>query len=579
MNTSAATLSEVRAPRPRAALLGRSAVAWLAFMTFGLLALLVVLLVSPGRSYVGLYVNDLMVFYDGAHRILSGQVPNRDFHTPLGLLAYLLPAFGLWLGGSLGAMAPLATALFALMLAGPLFYVSASRLPFPYAVLFVAYVAMLAVAPINPGGSWLDPTFAMFYNRFGWAALSALFLMALPRIRPGFGGTALDAVCAAWLAIVLFYLKLSYAAVGAAFLLALLALPSCRRFAALALLGAGLAMLLVEAFWRGTGAYLADAVNAAHVTGAVRGGVFQMALLVGRNLPQGVACAAALVVGLMRRTRAIYLLASVAMGVCGLLLLNQNAQDAEIPVLLPAALVAILGPAAPASDAPSSDARAASTRSTALLIFVILALPGLTNAALGLRYFRHELRRMPPDRESVAELDGVVTHEGVFVPGDARPPLGVPVGVLEQAMRSGVAETSTLTLLRQVRSRQPLAQSEYIATLKDGADALRADPRLAGPVYTFDLQNPFNAMLGRRPPKGDASWNHYGRTFNEHIFLKPEQALADVQIIMDPKDPMEMYSEHFLLKNYGQYISTNFRPAAETTYWRIYKRVAGEAYP
>jgi hypothetical protein len=570
VSADAATVAQPRAPDLAAALNGRAVVAWLALLTFALVALLSGLLVAPHRSYVGLYVNDLMVFYDGAHRILSGQIPNRDFHTPLGLLAYLLPAFGLWLGGSLGAMAPLATALFALMLAGPLFYVSATRLPVPFAALFVPYVAILVIAPVNPGGSWLEPTFAMFYNRFCWAALSVLFALALPRIR-GFGGTALDAACAGWLAVILFYLKLSYAAVGVAFLLGLLVLPNSRRFAALALIGASLALALVEAFWRGTGAYLADAVSAAHVAGAVRGGLYQLAILIVHNLPQGSVYAAALVVGFVRRTRPLYLLASLAMAISGLLLLNQNAQDSEIPVLLPAALVAVLGPASSAAGAAAQRVGLA-----AMLLFAILALPGLTNGAFGLRYFRHELKRPTDARDMVAELDGVVTHEGVFMPGDlAWPPLGAP-GSVVQAMRAGVIDTRVFNLARQVRSRQPLSQSEYIATLQDGAAALRADPRLAGPVYTFDLQNPFNAMLGRRPPRGDASWNHYMRTFDEHIFLKPEQALQDVQIIMDPKDPMEMYSEYFLMKNYKSYVSEHFRPVAETTYWRIYQRDPGK---
>jgi hypothetical protein len=575
VSTDAASVARSNGARLAAALNGRAVVVWLAVLTFALLALLIGLLVSPQRSFVALYVNDLMVFYDGAHRILSGQIPNRDFHTPLGLLAYLLPAFGLWLGGSLGAMAPLATALFAVMLAGPLFYVSATRLPVPFAALFVPYVAILVIAPINPGGSWLEPTFAMFYNRFCWAALSVLFTLALPRIRPVAGGAALDAACAAWLAVILFYLKLSYAAVGAAFLVGLLVLPSCRRFAALALVGAGLALALVEAFWRGTGAYLADAVNAAHVTGAVRGGLYQLAILIVHNLPQGGAYAAALVVGVVRRTRPLYLLGSVAMAICGLLLLDQNAQDSEIPVLLPATLVAVLGPAAPRAGAPAAQP----VGLTAFLLFAILALPNLANGALGLRYFRHELKRPPDERDMVAQLDGVVTHEGVFLPGDAGwPHLGAPASIA-QAMRSGFVDTSVFNLARQIRSRQPLAQSEYIVTLEDGAAALRADPRLAGPVYTFDLQNPFNAMLGRRPPRGDNSWNHFQRTFNQHVFLKPEQALGDVQIIMDPKDPMDLYSEVFLMNDYKEYIAKNFRPVRETTYWRIYQRDPGKNSP
>src|SRR5438270_3090782 len=65
-----------------------------------------VLLAAPGQTVSARYLNDLMVFLDGGHRIVSGQIPNRDFHTPLGPLVSLLPAAGLLLTGSRGAAMP-----------------------------------------------------------------------------------------------------------------------------------------------------------------------------------------------------------------------------------------------------------------------------------------------------------------------------------------------------------------------------------------------------------------------------------------------------------------------------------------
>ena len=66
------------------------------------------LLAGPGRTVTTAYVNDLFIFLDGAHRVASGQVPNRDFHTALGPLVYYIPAAGLLLSGHLGAAMPLA---------------------------------------------------------------------------------------------------------------------------------------------------------------------------------------------------------------------------------------------------------------------------------------------------------------------------------------------------------------------------------------------------------------------------------------------------------------------------------------
>ena len=39
------------------------------------------LLIIPGGTVVAKHLNDLFIFLDGAHRIVSGQVPNRGFHA------------------------------------------------------------------------------------------------------------------------------------------------------------------------------------------------------------------------------------------------------------------------------------------------------------------------------------------------------------------------------------------------------------------------------------------------------------------------------------------------------------------
>src|SRR5215208_5874761 len=80
-------------------------------------ALCALLLALPGQTITTVYVNDLLIFLDGAHRIASGQVPNRDFHTPLGPLAFYLPALGYWISGHLGGAMPVGMALLVLSLA------------------------------------------------------------------------------------------------------------------------------------------------------------------------------------------------------------------------------------------------------------------------------------------------------------------------------------------------------------------------------------------------------------------------------------------------------------------------------
>ena len=91
-------------------------------------AVCALLLALPGRTVTTAYLNDLFIFLDGAHRVVSGQVPNRDFHTALGPLVYYIPAAGLLLSGHLGAAMPLGTALFMVAIAPAMAHVLASRL-------------------------------------------------------------------------------------------------------------------------------------------------------------------------------------------------------------------------------------------------------------------------------------------------------------------------------------------------------------------------------------------------------------------------------------------------------------------
>lgn len=548
--------------------LGQPSVVATGALTLGVFLLLLAPLVSPGRTFGGLYNHDMMVFFDGAHRILSGQIPNRDFHTPMGGLTYLLPAWGLRLGGSLGAMMPVATALFAFGIAPFIFYASASRLPLWAAAIFVVYVAMLIVAPVNPGESSIFPNFAMFYNRFGWATLSTLMLLALPRFEPRFGGIVADAVCVSALLLILFYLKVSYALVGLVFVFGMLLLSHARTFALYGLGGGLLGVLVIELVWRGAVGYFADIADASAVSGAVRGAAGGLVALASHNMQQGSAYAALLVLALVRRTQPLYLLASVYAAVTGLFLINQNAQLSELPTLLPAALVAVLGPRAKSKSPETGGGLAV------VLLIGVLAAPGALNGAFALMFFHREASA--PDRADV-ELDGLLASEIPFVSrGAPSSPLAVasPAATLAAAFRTGVAPTETMNILRHVRTRQPVGQAEYLWTVKEGATLLRDDPRLTGPVFTYDMSNPFNALLGRRPPRGDASWWGYGRNFNSDIFMAPEIALADVQVIMDPKDPAELLTARGLRKNYSNYVDKNFVLAQNSAYWLVYRRVS-----
>src|SRR5215217_2878430 len=147
-------------------------------------AVCALLLAVPGETVTTNYLNDLFLFLDGVHRIAEGQVPNRDFHTALGPLVYYAPALGYWLSGNLGGAMPVGMALIVIALAPAAAHILSSRLRPAIALPLAAFVILIAAVPINLGESIGALSFAMFYNRIGWSALTLLLVLYLRPSKP-----------------------------------------------------------------------------------------------------------------------------------------------------------------------------------------------------------------------------------------------------------------------------------------------------------------------------------------------------------------------------------------------------------
>src|SRR5215210_3531006 len=233
-------------------------------------ALCALLLALPGQTITTVYVNDLLIHLDGAHRIASGQMPNRDFHTPLGPLTYYLPAAGYWLSGALGGAMPTGMALLMLALAPALAYIVGSRLSPAIALPFAAFLILILAAPVNPGEGVTALSFAKFYNRIGWAALAALLVMYLRPEEPRPRQDWLDALSAALLTVVMIATKITYGLVALGFLVFLLLDARQRRWAGLALAIVLAAGVLIAVLWGGLMPHLADLALTARVSGGLR---------------------------------------------------------------------------------------------------------------------------------------------------------------------------------------------------------------------------------------------------------------------------------------------------------------------
>jgi hypothetical protein len=486
------------------------------------------LLALPGETATTAYLNDLFIFLDGAHRVASGQVPNRDFHTALGPLTFYVPAFGYWISGSMGGALPAGMAAATIALAMPMVHILGSRLRPVVAVPYGLFLLLIVAVPVNLGEGIASLSFAMFYNRLGWAALSTLLVMYVQSERPHARQQLLDALCASALTIAMLYIKVTYGLVALAFLFFMLFDRRQRRWAMGALLlvvGAG---LLIEAFWQSSLAHIDDLMLASRVSGTR--GMVDLTLTFLRHLSDYIILAifAALMLWKTRSIRDFLFL-----GICagpGLLIQNQNSQAWGIITLFAGAAVATeillrsgtsshqVGSRLPVSGVP-------------LLLLAFLVPTSLhCFMALGMHTVLAATRTGEPFG---LPRFGQLRLTTLWVPGDR----GFMV--------------------------------DYLDSIRAGARLLDELPERPERVSVLDFANPFSAGLGLPPPRGDNAWLHWGRNVNDRHHIPPERLLGDVDVLMVPKGGI---NDAPLRDLYGAYIREAFEPVRETDRWNVYRR-------
>ncbi len=506
-------------------------------------AVLALVLALPGQTVTTRYLGDLFIALDGAHRVLAGQVPSRDFHTPLGPLATYVPAAGYWLSGSLGGAMPVGMALVMAVLAPLMAHVFASRLHPIVALPLAAFLLLILAVPMNLGESVTSVSHAKFYNRIGWTALATLLVMYLPTHPEEERREWADVAAAAVLTLAMLYTKATYGAVAVAFLAFMLVMPGQRRWAALALAIVVVSVGVIELFWRGTAAHVADAAQVLRIGGVVRGSAGQIFDHLLINFADYVFLGLLAVLAL-RATRSLRDAAFYGFcAVAGFLLINQNFQTWGIVAIHAAAAVAAERIVRHAESAAEPTERGWSTAAGAQLVFIALVLPTIVHCTIPLTLHAVAATARAGDEIALPNMKGVRVAN-LWTPGE--------YGAL-------TAEA---------------------AAVRDGVEALaRLDPKPAR-VAALDFANPFSAALGLVPARGHAAFLQWGRNVDTQHFIAPERLLAGVDIVMEPKPgaapapttPTGEDPRAGLQAHYGPFIAMNFDLVGESASWRIHRR-------
>ncbi|MGF9762686.1 hypothetical protein AAII07_46745 [Microvirga sp. 0TCS3.31] len=501
---------------------------WISGTLLGAATVFGLLLALPGQTVTTAYLNDLFIFLDGAHRIVSGQVPNRDFHSALGPLSFYVPALGYWISGSMGGAMPTAMAVMTVALALPMILIFGSRLRPVVAIPYGLFLLLIVAVPTNLGESIASLSFAMFYNRIGWATLSTLLVMYLEPRQTRDRQDLRDAFCAAALTLMMVYTKATYGLVALAFLAFMLFDNRQRRWVLWALGLIALSALLIEAVWRSSLSHLEDLVLAGQVSGTR--GIVDLSLALLRHLADYVLLATFAVLVLWR-TRSFRDL--LFFGICagpGLIIQSQNSQPWGIITVFAGAAVAteLLLRSGRTNNQEHSGILA---RGAPLLLLAFL-LPTSLHCFMALGV------------HSIAATTRIGEPFGVTRFGELR-----------------------LTNLWMPGDRSFM--NDYLTSIREGARLLSDLPVKPKNVSVLDFANPFSAGLGLPPSRGDYAWLHWGRNIDDVHHLPAEQLLGEVDVLMVPKAGINGIPLRAL---YGAYIREAFDPIRHTDQWTVYRR-------
>ena len=500
-------------------------------MAAALVVLGFALFVLPGTTLAAGFAHDLFVYFDGIHRVDQGQVPSRDFYSPLGPLGYYLPWLGYWLLGRFGGAMEVASILVLLTALPAAVIALANRVPPLASALILVAIWALIVVPLNPGDGGGVVSQAMFYNRWCWAMLGILFLFAIPATGRGRAASWVEPAAVAWLLLFLFFTKASYFVVGFVFV-ALFGI-ALKRFLRTGVVSIAVLLTVALAAQLTTGwtrHYLADVLVAIEISGPVRTDLFGGKIASNWVEYALVALAYACVFPRKQLRKVDVLLALYVVG-SSIPILSQNAPQQYVFSLI--ALFAHLIALCRRHGREHEALFRISRRMVAAALLVFL-LPHLAKQCIATVFFLGGAVGSP----SFADLRAI--------------DLPRMEGVLISERREG----------------------EYVRTLRSGVVLLREQDVYDETLMTLDFANPFPALLDLPPARGAPWCMHVGRYISLETALPGEELFADAAYVMIPTRWQERETGEFLWETYGGHLAEAYVTVAENEDWRLLRRAS-----
>ena len=491
------------------------------------------------------YGHDIFTMLDNGWRIISGQRPHVDYTSAWGPVTFLITALGLKLSHYTVDGIGYGSAVFGLLIGLWSYGVSRGRMESSPRILLSLLLAALVVAPFPLGSSPLISSHAMVYNRYGYALLGLIMLEAFQpfggaRGKPGswLGGISSGAAAALCL-----FLKASFFLISLLLLGASLLLWSRTRQRLLGLAFGFVSVTLVFL------AYLGFDIQA--VIGDLR-----------------------MAAGAKSQSLSAYGLIALAvfnslhlLGVLLLALAGSLAVGAVSPRWLDFRLL-FLGALTFTVDLLARFTSCQGDATPMAAVFALMVMNTITARQIKLPDAAACVTR--PYYAAMLSLGGLL-----LLPQLTSDLGGIAYGVWKKARPYNLAQVTRFTeprlapLLLYDGATPGSNGTIYTTYVNDGAALLR---RVSGPgetVITMDMTNPFSYALGRKPALGGIAAAAYGNTLSDTHRPSDDAYFGNADIAMVPKHPA---LDDGLYVSYEAALNKRFRLAAETGWWRLYRR-------
>jgi hypothetical protein len=495
-----------------------------------------------GMGPINRYANDALVLLDGGWRLLSGQIPYRDFYLALGPLEFMITAGGMLLTHGSPQGIAVGNAAFGITVGLWGWLLSRRRMLTVPSLIVTAWLILTATSPTPLGHPWNVMSCAMIYNRHGYALLGIVLVeCAFASEYNRFWGGVSSGIAL----ILLAFLKLNF--FGAAFLLLLATVPLRReemRRAWGILAGAACAVAAFSLYLRfGIFAFLSDMLFATQARGSsltLQGTIGDFAGSAEMVVLAIIAMVVTLMVSLgkfwQRRGVRLILLGCIVIATAGLLK-QTNAFDTgfELVTLWTAVLVGQL-----AAAYPQADEKAA-----------IVAVVALGLASIAVEFFM--------DAESMRTLVRYhapsVRSMGASIAGDGM-----------ERLKFYDPEVSDLpSIIDSSRS--------YVAYVNDGLALLTWSAAPEESILTLGFHNPFSYILRRKPAVGGSPFLLLGNSISETHLLEASRVFGNADLIMVPHYPSShQRSDADIEMAYHAYLSQHFTFVASSQWWSLYRR-------